>query len=83
MPDHTIKVLERLADYAIDGDLEALSDACAMAVAQPADMAALLSGLNTLVARRADPTRLQQARTRLRAALHLPLIPGPACRVAS
>lgn len=75
-PLHTL--LERLADYVIDDEARALGAACAMAAGVSVDVAALLAGLDALIARRADP-----ARVRLRAALRLPLIPGPVCQVES
>lgn len=83
MADPLQALLEHLADYVIDDEARALDAACAMAARVSVDVAALLAGLDALIARRADPARLQQARVRLRAALRLPLIPGPVCRVES
>lgn len=83
MADPLQALLEHLADYVIDDETAALDAACTMASTMNLDVAALLAGLDALIARRADPARLQHARVRLRAALQLPLIPGPACRVES
>ncbi len=80
-PDQTQAVLDWLADYAIDDEPGALDEACAMAANQPVKIDALLAGLEALASQRADPARLRHARVTLRAALQLPLIPGPACRV--
>ena len=79
-PDQTQAVLDWLADYVIDDEPDALDEACAMAANRPVKIDALLAGLEALAAQRADPTRLRQARVALRAALQLPLIPGPVCR---
>ena len=79
--DQTQSVLDWLADYTIDGEADALDEACAMAVNQRVNIDQLLAGLEALAAQRADPARLRHARVALRAALQLPLIPGPVCRV--
>lgn len=79
--DQTQSVLDWLADYVIDGEADALDEACAMAANQPVKIDQLLAGLEALASQRADPARLRHARITLRAALQLPLIPGPVCRV--
>lgn len=79
--DHTEQVLDWLADYAIDGEDDALTEACAMAANQPVKIDVLMAGLEALASQRAVPARLRQARIALRTALQLPLIPGPVCRV--
>jgi len=78
--DQTQAVLDWLADYTIDGELDALDEACAMALHQPVKIDAVFAGLEALARQRADPARLRHARLTLRAALQLPLMPGPACR---
>jgi hypothetical protein len=75
-------VLEQLADYVIDGEPAALDAACALA-GRCDDAAALLAALHGLRGRRGDPQRLMQAEVRLRAALQLPLRPGPPCRAGA
>lgn len=80
--DQTEAVLEWLADYAIDGEDDALTEACAMAVNQPVKIDVLMAGLDALASQRAEPARLRQARLALRAALQLPLIAGPVCNTA-
>jgi len=79
-PDQTEAVLEWLADYVIDDEHDALDEACAMAAHQPVKIDALLAGLEAMASQHGDPARLRQARVALRAALQLPLIPGPVCR---
>ena len=81
--DQTQSVLDWLADYVIDGEDDALTEACAMAAHQPVKIDALLAGLEALASQRANANRLRHARVTLRAALQLPLIPGPVCRVDS
>ncbi|MDO9452723.1 MAG: hypothetical protein Q7J29_07660 [Stagnimonas sp.] len=78
--DHTETVLDWLADYTIDGEDDALTEACAMAANQPVKIDVLMAGLEALASQRADASRLRQARVALRAALQLPLMPGPVCR---
>ncbi len=78
--DATQAVLDWLADYVIDDEPDALDEACAMAVNQPVRIDELLAGLEALVRQHGDPERLRRARVALRAALQLPLIPGPVCR---
>lgn len=73
-------LIDRLADYVIDGEVAALDEALAQAGREPFDIAALLAGLEALSARRGDPSRLAHARVQLRTALQLPLTPGPVCR---
>ena len=73
-------LLDRLADYVIDGEVAALDEVLVQAGRGPFDLAALLAGLEALGARRGDPRRLAQARVQLRTALKLPLTPGPVCR---
>ena len=79
-PHPTEAALEWLADYCIDGENDALDEACGIALHQPVDIPRLLAGLESLAAQRADPQRLRQARLVLRTALQLPLTPGPVCR---
>lgn len=76
-------LLDRLADYVIDAELQALEDACAQAAIEPFDLTALLAGLEALSAQRGDPARLAHARVRLRTALQLPMTPGAVCKVDS
>lgn len=78
--DHTEAVLEWLADYVIDDEPDALDEACAMASHQPVKIDVLLAGLEAFAAQHGDPARLRRARLALRAALQLPLTPGPVCR---
>lgn len=78
--DQTAAALEWLADYVIDGEPDALDEACAMALHQPVDIDRLLAGLESLSAQRGDAQRLRQARLVLRTALQLPLTPGAVCR---
>ena len=73
-------LLDRLADYVIDGEPAALDDALAQAGQEPFDIAGLLAGLDALAAQRGDASRLALARVRLRTVLQLPLTPGPVCR---
>lgn len=73
-------LLDRLADYVIDGEPAALTEALLQAEREPFDIAGLLAGLDGLAAQRGDATRLAHARVRLRTALKLPLTPGPVCR---
>lgn len=80
-PDHTEAVLDWLADYVIDGEPDALDEACAMAANQPVKIDLLLAGLEAFASQHGDPARLRQARLALRAALQLPLTPGPVCRM--
>ena len=79
-PDHTEAVLEWLADYVIDDEPDALDEACAMASHQAVRIDVLLAGLEAFSAQHGDPVRLRRARLALRAALQLPLTPGPVCR---
>jgi hypothetical protein len=78
--DATEEALSWLADYVIDDEPDALDEACAMATHRPVRIDALMAGLEGLAAQRGDPTRLRHARAALRAALQLPLMPGPVCR---
>ena len=78
--DHTEAVLEWLADYVIDDEPDALDEACAMAANQLVKIDVLLAGLEAFSSRHGDPARLRRARLALRAALQLPLMPGPVCR---
>ncbi|MES2885165.1 MAG: hypothetical protein V4709_10190 [Pseudomonadota bacterium] len=78
--DHTEAVLEWLADYVIDDEPDALDEACAMAANQQVKIDVLLAGLEAFSAQHGDPARLRRARLALRAALQLPLTPGPVCR---
>lgn len=78
--DVTDEALEWLADYVIDDEPDALDEACAMAMHRPVRIDALMAGLDALAAQRGDPARLRHARAVLRAALQLPLMPGPVCR---
>jgi len=73
-------LLDRLADYVIDGENAALTEALVQAEREPFDIAALLAGLEAFSAQRGDLSRLAHARVRLRTALKLPLTPGPVCR---
>lgn len=76
------ELLDRLADYVIDAEAQALEDACAQAAIEPFDLAALLAGLEALSAQRGNPARLAHARVRLRTTLQLPMTPGAVCKVS-
>ncbi len=75
------ELLDRLADYVIDAEAQALEEACVQAARDPFDLPALLAGLEAFSAQRGDPARLAHARVRLRTALQLPLTPGAVCKV--
>jgi hypothetical protein len=79
-PHPTEAALEWLADYVIDGETDALDEACAIALHQPVEIERLLAGLDALASQRADAQRLRHARLALRTALQLPLTPGAVCR---
>jgi hypothetical protein len=82
MPEPLDALLALFADYVIDGETEALEQACT-GIDAAIDPAALLAGLAVLRGQRADPQRLARAEVRLRAALQLPLRGGPPCRAGS
>ena len=76
LPDALLISLARYLDEE-DGPA-ALQDACAQVAAEPVDIAALLDWLQRY---RCEPLRKTLATRALRAALRLPAIPGPVCRV--
>lgn len=78
--DITEEALEWLADYVIDDEPDALDEACAMVAHRPVRIDVLLAGLEAMAAQHGDPQRLRLSRSAVRAALQLPLMPGPVCR---
>lgn len=66
--------LERYLDL---DEQDGLDEACALAAQAPIDIAALLDWVQRY---RCAPQNRARALTALRAALRLPVIPGPPCR---